>query len=297
MTAVEHALKTTIEDRRRDAHSSGYWTTLRPTFPGKQSASEHGRGFELELRSGLEEHGYAHLEAILDRQRVEELLGLGDAVRSVGWPPVWSFVYDEPWALARDTLRPIAEVALDGPVALIPHLAVHYVSAAGESKGWHPHVDGRGRANRLTTWVPLTDATLANGCMYIVPRSSDESVNRAVAHYANRKMSVGDVQRLLQHARALPAAPGSVLCWGFGLLHWGSVHGGGAEPRVSIAYEWIADGEAPHDDELPTLLLDDELPSFAERLRFIARAIRAYHGFDATLEPFQALADEILEED
>src|SRR5438093_1083574 len=83
---------------------------------------------------------------------------------------------------------------------------------------------GRGRRNRLTTWVPLTDATLSNGCMYVVPKSTDERVQQAVENYSSRKMSMGDVQRLLQHARALPARAGSVLCWGFGLLHWGSVN-------------------------------------------------------------------------
>ena len=234
---------------------------------------------------------------MLHETRLAELAALVGSVHEAGWPAVWSFVYDELWSLAWEPpLRQVAETALGRGAFLIPHLAVHYVAAEGEARGWHAHVDGRGRRNRLTTWVPLTDATLSNGCMYVVPKSTDERVQQAVENYSSRKMSMGDVQRLLQHARALPARAGSVLCWGFGLLHWGSVNEGSRVPRISVAFEWIADGEEPGEAEKPLLSLDDDPPPFEERLRLIARATRTYHGFDPALSSARALADELLAE-
>jgi hypothetical protein len=286
------------EEQRRQALSEEYWNAIRPKPPSTSTPLAARRtGFENELRRGLDKRGYSHLESLLDEIRLAELAALVGSVHEAGWPAVWSFVYDELWSLAWEPpLRKVAETALGRPAFLVPHLAVHYVSASGEARGWHPHVDGRGRHSRLTTWVPLTDATLSNGCMYVVPTTTDESVQQAVEHYSNRKMSVGDVQRLLQHARALPAPVGSVLCWGFQLLHWGSVNEGSRVPRVSVAFEWIADTEEPYDDEQPLLSLDNDPPLFAERLKLIARAILTYEAFDPALLPFRALADELLAE-
>jgi len=84
------------------------------------------------------------------------------------------------------------------------------------------------------------------------------------------------------------------LVTGFGLLHWGSVNEGSRIPRVSVAFEWIAEGEEPGEDEKPLLSLDDDPPPFEERMRLIARAVRTYHGFDPALSSSRALADELL---
>lgn len=255
------------------------------------AATAAREGFEDDLVRQLAVRGYAQLDSLLGDARVSRLADVARAVREAGWPPVFSFAFDDFWAPAwGPPLRTVAEAALHGPVRLIPHLAVHYVAESGERRGWHPHVDGRRRARRLTTWVPLTDATLANGCMYVVPKTDDESVTRAVERYLNRKMSLRDVQLLLQHARALPVPAGTVLCWGFDLLHWGSVNRESPAPRVSVAYEWIAETEPPRENEEPLLDLDAALPSFEERLRFIARAVCTYEGFDSALSPFRQLA-------
>src|SRR5438046_922412 len=169
-----------LDEQRREALSPEYWRTIRPKrTPTPAPLATRPTGFEDELRRGLDERGYVHLESLLHETRLAELAALVGSVHEAGWPAVWSFVYDELWSLAWEPpLRQVAETALGRGAFLIPHLAVHYVAAEGEARGWHAHVDGRGRRNRLTTWVPLTDATLSNGCMYVVPKSTDERVQQ-----------------------------------------------------------------------------------------------------------------------
>ena len=253
-------------------------------------------GFEDDLIGQLQGRGYARIESLLNMQALAHLARLVETVRETGWPQVFAFMFDDFWALAAEpALRRVAEIALDGPVALIPHLAVHHVSGAGTARGWQPHVDGRNRPNRLSTWVPLTDATLDNGCMYLVP-DRDEPVRQAVDGYSSRNLTFRDVQQLLQNARALPAAAGSVLCWGFEMLHWGSRWNGSPTPRISVAFEWIAASEPPIENELPLLKLEDGYPAFETRLRFISQAICTYEGFDPALAPFRALGERVLED-
>lgn len=59
---------------------------------------------------------------------------------------------------------------------LFPYVWAHYVPP--NSSGWNPHVDtddtGDG-ANELTVWLPITDATLDNGCIYVVPGNADDA--------------------------------------------------------------------------------------------------------------------------
>src|SRR5207244_2616081 len=103
------------------------------------------------------------------------------------------------------------------------------------ASGWPPHCDDANRPNRVTVWIPLSDATLDNGCMYVVPR------DRAAA----------DADARLQACRALPAAAGSILGWNFDVLHWGSTCTRPGEPRIAISQEFIAPGAATAADELP----------------------------------------------
>ena len=52
----------------------------------------------------------------------------------------------------------------------------------GEPKGWGPHRDrpsaqpimADGRAASINFWLPLTEATTLNGCMYILPKQFDD---------------------------------------------------------------------------------------------------------------------------
>ena len=76
---------------------------------------------------------------------------------------------------------------------------------AGEA-GWPPHRDkGRqalaadGTPTSLTVWIPLTEATPENGCLYILPTHRDP-----VYGTDNENKFQGDLPQI----RAVPSKPG-----------------------------------------------------------------------------------------
>jgi hypothetical protein len=95
----------------------------------------------------------------------------------------------------------------------------------------------------LNVWIPLNDATLDNGCMYVVPREFDEDFSRTDSHHAHMNPAT-EVQRgksskihfPLHGVRALPAPAGSLIAWYGNTIHWGSSCSRYAKaPRKSIA--------------------------------------------------------------
>jgi hypothetical protein len=125
----------------------------------------------------------------------------------------------------------------------------------------------------LTCWIPLSDATPLNSCMYVVPAHLDPGYNNASGQLPSPYA-----------VRALPAKPGDYLIWNQAVLHWGSPSSEfGEAPRMSMALEFqrgdVSAFGAP-------LLAPDKAPSFAERLQLVARQILQYrdmYGFSAAL--------------
>lgn len=153
---------------------------------------------------------------------------------SVGAPTVAAFALDAPWELAALLVR-YADAALDTDAYLRPSFWAWRLDEPSP-RGWPPHrdrpplgVDERGAPRSMTLWVPLTDATPDNGCIYVVPAPLDVQY-----HNPNATPEVMS----LQCVRALPAAAGSVLGWSSSLLHWGGIARAGAPGRVSISFEF-----------------------------------------------------------
>jgi ectoine hydroxylase-related dioxygenase (phytanoyl-CoA dioxygenase family) len=140
----------------------------------------------------------------------------------------------------------------------------------------------------------LTDATLDNGCIYVVPGNLNTAgigERRALRAASNLQM-----RELLQRGRALPARAGSLLGWYFRILHWGSVcHVAGA-PRVSLVMEFIGAGERALDSELPLYDPREGLPSLPQRLHAIGRAILQYKRFELRMRRYVELAHGLMKE-
>jgi ectoine hydroxylase-related dioxygenase (phytanoyl-CoA dioxygenase family) len=198
-------------------------------------------------------------------------------------------LYDEVWLLPRTpSLRRLVESQLGPGYAQIPAVWCHYVAPVRKTSGWPPHCDGYGRddrGGRFTLHVPVTEATLENGCMYLVPRDLlPVGVNVGDA----------DTRTVLQASRALPAQPGEVLGWSFDVLHWGSAASGDTEqPRVSLSFELIAADAEPVPDETPLVPMDG-LPPFEDRLRFVLLGVLRYAQFEPKLAAYQRLAQDAL---
>jgi hypothetical protein len=280
-----------IAERSADVLTPEYWTGLCPemTVGGKRPPETSQE--PAVIPEAFARTGYFVEPGLLPKVQSTALVAAIERLRAHAWHPLFAFVFDEVWALAwTSSVRGIAAALLGPNPLLMPRLAVHFVDG-GASRGWSPHVDGTPFDNRLTTWVALTDATLSNGCMYVVPRS--EEVREAIERFRKSETTNADTVALLQRARALPAIAGSVLGWGFDILHWGSVSQEDGTPRVSVAYEWLGPDGVPGEIDLPLLNLDDGLPALGERLNLISRCILGHHNFDPALLPFVDLAEQI----
>ena len=94
-------------------------------------------------------------------------------------PPVFAFVYDEFWSVCAK-LAPLLGSLLTHDYRQLPDFWVWYVDPQVEASGWRPHRDKGpgsllpdGSPKSVTVWIPLTDATPLNGCIYVVPSHLD----------------------------------------------------------------------------------------------------------------------------
>jgi hypothetical protein len=288
---AQRAQSLEIAKRSADVVRPEYWTGLCPDLTiGRKPTFERPEKLPRIDPEAFRRDGYFIQPAVLPAAQTRPLATAIERLRTEGWPPLFAFVFDEFWGVAWTTVRGLVTSLLGPGPLLIPNVAVHYVEAGG-SQGWTPHIDGKSFDNRLTSWIPLTDATLTNGCIYVVPRSGD--VEEAVTRFGKAETTHADAVSLLQHARALPAAAGSVLGWAFDVLHWGSVNLTAPAPRVSVAYEWLGRDASPEEHELPLIDLDEGLPPLPERLDQVARSILSYYRFDSGLLPFEELAKQL----
>ena len=161
--------------------------------------------------------------------------------------------------------------------------------------GWGPHrdrcvptLDPDNSPHTLTVWLPFTDATPLNGCMYVLPGTphDDRFVGAAgTAGQQHRPQSTQDI-------RALPATAGSMLAWNQAVLHWGSRGSRlGTGPRISAAFEFQrADRPAFNSP----LLDPHRIPSFSERLGLIGKRVLRYRHMYPLPDDVAAIATTLF---
>ena len=188
-----------------------------------------------------------------------------------GFMPVFSYMYDEFWVI-WSRLRLLLAELLGPEYRMLPDFWAWHVDPHGVRSGWPPHRDkgatsllSDGRPKSVTVWIPLTNATPLNGCIYIVPADLDPTYN------TDRER---EYRFKLQDVRALPSTAGAVLCWNQAVVHWGGrtserAHG----PRISIACEFQR-GDVP---PFNTPLIDPlTCPTVSQRLALIAKQVLQY---------------------
>jgi hypothetical protein len=290
--------------RLAQARSPAYWQGLNPSLSvGRAEAGGVGEATALgpdaheAVVEQLRADGYFQIDALLPGPTLARMRDGVEVLRGADWPPVFSFVYDEFWQVTRvPSLVRVLTAALGPGYGQIPHVWTFHVAARAGARGWPPHTDGGSRAggrSRVVVWVPLSDATLENGCIYVIPRRRIAERIEA-AFPTSGSMGGSDVRALLQGCRALPAGPGTVLGWDFNLIHWGSTAGDAGAPRVSLSVEFLGPDAVPASDELPLLDAQSDLPTFEQRLLVIARAVRSDQRFEPLLIRFQELAGRLV---
>jgi hypothetical protein len=199
--------------------------------------------------------GYVWGGTVVPARETEALAEGMRRLVAAGWPPVCIFTCDLAW-LVVDRLWAHAEAMLGGDgeeVVLEPSLAAFKLEAASDAAGKRYVGNNFGQPHRdytyadvhgsddtseapgvVSVWLPLVDVTLANGCMYVVPKSADEGrggrleASAAVTPKFDRK-----------GVRALaPAGAGTLLAWAGNTIHWGTgcSKEAAANPRMSLAF-------------------------------------------------------------
>ncbi len=305
LRALIQRFSTTGEDldqlcsRAADPH---YWISLNPdhsistdsrvNWDSDSAVSDHA--IERAARS-YRTHGFLSLSGILSLAQVSRMRTVIEQLCSADWLPVFSFIYDDFWLIGRSTqLRALLASILHLEYRLLSRIWTHYVQVAPGNGGWVPHLDHPDETGHTASvWIPISRATLTNGCMHLVKRSSrTDTLCKEFPKQAT--FSKEQVIDLLKNSRALPADPGSVLCWDEKILHWGAQVEDCDEPRISIALEFTVPEFQTADDR--EVLLDPlmAIPSFEQRLELICGAILSYRRFEPMVERYAPLARALL---
>jgi hypothetical protein len=167
----------------------------------------------------------------------------------------------------------------------------HRDYSAAESLHHEGGEDGKESPKILTVWIPLNDATLDNGCMYVVPREFDTDFARTDSNHHAHMNPATEVQRGLSSkihfplhgVRALPAPAGSLLAWYGNTIHWGSTCSRYANaPRKSIALTFRRNDNNLGTKEAPPITMTQAsfmTPEF--RLALISRSLLLYNQWHA----------------
>ena len=247
-------------------------------------------------KSRLDEDGYFCLTQVFDRERIARMHDIARAVRADGWPVAFAFVYDDFWSIARTpSISAFLEASLGPDFVQNTVVWAHWVPDAKGVAGWRPHDDYRGGGDTfLSLWIPLSEATVNNGCMFLVP----DRRSREVADAIEAQDSLPDTlfRRTLQDVVALPVPPGSLTGWRGDVLHWGGTNSGSTVPRVSLALEFRSRDVKTSRFERPLIDPRAALPPFRTRLFAIVKALREYTKFEPLLLRHLPLAERIFAE-
>ncbi|CAE8696683.1 unnamed protein product [Polarella glacialis] len=207
-----------------------------------------------ECRERMLLDGYFNIDAAFTPEEPEsgrsldwavDVAALADGVKRLteaGWPASFLLMYDEPWIMAHQ-LKNFMLMTTGNRLIMdfsFFHVgggrsasgATEVTAGAKSSRGWPPHRDRGtdeaaaafrtdGTPKYSTTWIPLTDATTTNSCLYAVSQRHDPGYF-AGDFGKNPLQAVFCKPEAFQHIKALPCPAGSLVHFSHRLIHWGS---------------------------------------------------------------------------
>jgi hypothetical protein len=280
-----------------DIESREFWLDLCPgmSIDGQADATRAHVGDTNVLLSNLRREGYIQAPDAFPEACTAPIRTAISTLFQRGVPLAFAFVYDEPW-LAFQGLSTFLSAALGEDYCALPDFWVWHVNPSDNACGWGPHrdrtnvmtLDGDNSPQTLTVWLPFTDATSLNSCMYVLPAHLDQRIQQR-----NWNGVDGTYVQNLQDIRALPATAGSVLAWNQAILHWGSRGSRlGEGPRISAAFEFQR-GDLPPFNR--PLLDPGRLPAFTERLALVGKQILQYRHMYPLSDEIAGIAASLVE--
>ena len=247
-----------------------------PLAPGPAEAFLRGpigaQDARARARQEIAEQGYLAWPELVRADRCAALARGVVALCRRGWDAGFIGLTDEAWQLSWH-LATVMGGVLEPSMMFRRELFAFCVDpslAAGRSRGVPAHRDrpdsgyamqgGLPLPRHCTCWLALTEASLANGCMHVVPARADDE-----AALASPPREVG--------GRPLEAAPGTLLAWSGQAVHWGGRHDGTPSrgPRIALTFSMTH-------PEVPSIggfapVHADTLPGFYERLSLVGTVI------------------------
>lgn len=244
-----------------------------------------------DFKKDMVQDGYFVSEPVLD---AAEMAKLTDAVKVLAleqWPTIFAMVYDEFWQVYQRAGSVLNHI-LGSNYRQLPNFWVYHIAPDNGGSGWAPHRDRAqtvtirpdGMPNSMTIWIALNDATLWNGCMYVLPARRDLNYPHSPWNF---ELGVNDLQSI----RALPAKAGSILSWNESLIHWGAKSSDKAQgARVSAACAF----QRADVDPFETPVLDPYIvPGFKTRLGIIGQQLFRFAIHTGMPEAVRNLAQEL----
>ena len=269
--------------------SADFWRRINPhlgvtdtPFADRPTTYEFAARDIARARQQICEEGYLHSGPGVSAADCQALSTAMGRIIEAKHHPMFLAVYDEYWRVLQG-IAPLLTPILGQHYRVLGDFWIWCISHQTANKGWRPHRDHQFRQRVtlrddrtptvVTVWIPFTDATPLNGCMYLLPLSRDPNFpDRPDAFEASS----------LQDVRALPAEAGSVLAWNQYVMHWGGAASKWADgPRMSTGI-YVQAGDVPLFTDKP-VDFDQALP-FEKRLSLIAANMLLYqneHRFPA----------------
>jgi hypothetical protein len=238
----------------------------------------------------MREEGYVHATTRHLGSLAARLAGAVEHCKRLSIPPVCIFLFNETWE-SFYSLDSFLRAFLGDGYRILPDFWAWYLDPLRAESGWSPHRDkGRlslrhdGMPDSLTVWIPLTESTPENGCIYVLP------ANRDPVYGTERGDTESRVD--ISKARALPAKPGDFLSWNQAVLHWGGEASRFAShARIAMALEFQSGEREPFNQPLLTPFVNLD---FGSRLKLVAKQILQYRHMYPLTERIEALAKQAL---
>jgi hypothetical protein len=282
---------------KNDLNNISFWKLLAPSmhihddnFIARHIVSSNNMTIpdSSEFIDRMVTEGYLDLPPQQYDLLLANLTALIDQLVDLNIPIVFAFVFDEYWLLFMRIHRTLA-LMLGEEYRRLPDFWAWRINPENEDRGWEVHRDkGRlalfdnGMPMSLTVWIPLSDATTLNGCIYILPADRDASY------------PTGDENRVdWTNARALPMRAGSVVLWNQNVWHWGSTASkrAGRNMRYSVALEYQSNKVPAFRQPLSDPL---SFPSFGDRIFLIYKQVYQYRRKHSLSEEFVHTAEAFL---
>ena len=138
---------------------------------------------------------------------IDAMAALIEKLHSLNIPIAFCFLFDEFWIIFM-RLHGTIETILGKDYKRLPDFWAWRVDPKKDEQGWRVHRDKgnhtlyrNGMPKSVSVWIPLSDATTANGCMYVLPADRDPT-------YADGSELTPHWKEIAPDIRALPIQKG-----------------------------------------------------------------------------------------